>query len=578
MIVLKKSATDPDLQWFNEARLGMFVHFGVYALLARGEHVLQRENIPRAEYERLMHEFNPERFDAEQWIDVAEAMGARYITVTAKHLDGFCMFDSALTDYTITNSPFGRDLIGELVEACHRRDMRICLYYSRAEWHHRNYIHDPRARYSLAGPQPGQQPDWPRYMEFFLGQLRELCTNYGRIDGFWFDAYGPTYPGDPTPRDVYRMLKRYQPAAVINDRNEYGDFFTPERTLPEDLTGYLFEACQAVGTEWGYEEDVDLFSAPFLIRSLAHVVGHGGNFLLNIGPKADGSLPEDRVRRMRLLGDWVRRNREAVFGTESVPLVSPAGKAFRDRVAAAQFYAVQRGTEVFLLLPEWPQSDRIRVSNLTTLPKQALVLGYDGELTAEMTAHGLDIKGLPPYPPQQAVNVVKLCFEQTLRIKPPTPVPTPKLAVHPTRATVLLPQAAQREGRQRKGRLVQVCFEQDRAADAGGAAGAGSTAVLTGWWRPEQKARWPVTCTEETAVTVSVDLRCPQEQAGSELVVEAAGQQLSCTIAATPKGAFRTQKVGVLHLPPGASTVTLRPGRMVWPRHFADVRAVRLTP
>ena len=116
-------------------------------------------------------------------------MGARYITITAKHLDGFCMFDSALTNYKITNTPFVHDLVGELAEACHRRSMHICFYYSRAEWHHRNYLHDPDAGYSLIRPLPEQRPDWSKYIEYFLGQLREFCTNYGRVDGFWFDAY-----------------------------------------------------------------------------------------------------------------------------------------------------------------------------------------------------------------------------------------------------------------------------------------------------------------------------------------------------------------------------------------------------
>ncbi|GAG40523.1 unnamed protein product, partial [marine sediment metagenome] len=250
---------------------GMFVHFGIYAQVGRGEWIQYREDIPRAEYEKLMHTFNPAKFDADSWVDLAERAGCRYIAFTAKHHDGFCMFDSALTDYKITNTPFERDFTGELIQACHRRGMRIVLYYSPPDWHHPNFVNLKGAFKDLDNPPATDRPDWPKYLAYFHGQIEELCTKYGRIDGIWFDGSHKSekmWQG----RKVYRTIKKHQPGAVINDRCRCGDFFTPERSLPENLDGYLFEACQSVSaTGWGYNRKSPQFSVPNLVENLVRL-------------------------------------------------------------------------------------------------------------------------------------------------------------------------------------------------------------------------------------------------------------------------------------------------------------------
>ena len=225
-IVRKESAVDPQLRWFGQARFGMFVHFGVYAPLGKGEWAMYHEDIRREAYEPLMAEFCPHRFDADEWVDVAEGAGARYITVTAKHHDGFCLFDSALTDWKITNTPFGRDLIGELVAACQRRGMRIVLYYSQPDWHHPNYVHLPGAFKDLWYARADDAPDWRRYQAYLRGQVLELVTQYGPIDGLWFDGSHKSEQAWQG-KQLYALIKQHQPGAVVNDRARYGDFFTP---------------------------------------------------------------------------------------------------------------------------------------------------------------------------------------------------------------------------------------------------------------------------------------------------------------------------------------------------------------
>jgi len=252
-IVRRQSKQDPRLRWFGEARFGMFVHFGIYSQIGHGEWVMLREGIARREYEKLARSFNPRKFDADRWVDLAAQAGARYITFTAKHHDGFCMFDSQLTDFKITNTPFGRDLLRELVDACHRRGMRIVVYYSQPDWRHRSYVHRPGAFKDLQTIPPDQEPDWPTYQAYMEGQVRELVTNYGRIDGIWFDGFHCSEK-QWRGRRLYRLIKQHQPCAVVNDRARYGDFFTPERSLPDDLSDSLFEACESVQADgWGYK-------------------------------------------------------------------------------------------------------------------------------------------------------------------------------------------------------------------------------------------------------------------------------------------------------------------------------------
>jgi alpha-L-fucosidase len=562
-VVSRKSKRDPNLRWFDEARFGMFIHFGLYALLGRGEWVMYEQNIPRREYERLLRRFNPRKFDADAWVDLAVESGARYVTVTAKHHDGFCLFDSALTDFKITNTPFGRDLIGELARACRRRGVRIVLYYSQPDWHHPNFVHRKGAFKDLQPPPADQRPDWPAYQKYLEGQVRELVTGYGRIDGIWFDGSHKS-EREWRGRRLYRLIKRHQPHAVVNDRARCGDFFTPERSLPDDLTGYLFEACEAVQTwHWGYQRQADLHNVPHLIESLVRMAAAGGNYLLNVGPRPDGTIPAAQAARMRMIGRWLRRCGEAVYATQACKLETPG----RDVLAT------RRGNDVYLHLLRWPPTSRLIVPGVRSLPDAVRLLGSKRAIHAEQTRRGLKLTGLPALPVEDSVNVIRLRFGAgpRLRLRRAERPCVPTVALRPKGATRLPAAAARTSGFGVKG-----CKLRLRTVEEGAAAG---SACLTNWWALAQSASWRVRSPGRRRVRVAIELACPRPYAGSRFVLRCGRDKLTAAVRPTASfDDFRRQDVGVVTLPAGTSTIVLRPTCMPYAYLFADVRALRLTP
>ena len=301
--------------WFFEKRFGMFVHWGLYAIPAWHEQLLWRGAVTRAEYEKLIGEFNPTAFDPDRWLDAVEAAGMAYLCFTTKHHDGFCLWDTKETDYSVMHSPYGRDVLAMLADACARRGILLCLYYSLPDWHHRHYPNQGR-HHEMFGPRPGDEPDERKYLDYVRAQVRELLTGYGPIHAFFWDV-NVAELCDPSINDMVREL---QPAALINDRGPGpGDYSTPERHVP---AGREFsrptEACQSMGREgWGYREDEDYYSHPFLMRSIDRILAMGGNYLLNVGPKADGTLPGECVSGLERIGRWYERVREAF--THAVP-------------------------------------------------------------------------------------------------------------------------------------------------------------------------------------------------------------------------------------------------------------------
>jgi len=359
--------------WFFERRFGLFVHWGLYALGEWHEQEQFRRPVPRAEYARQIERFNPAKYNPDEWLDVAESVGMRYVTFTSKHIDGFCMFDSAQTDYKVTNTPYGRDVLAMLAEACHRRDMALCIYYSVADMHHPNYPNAGRS-YELPVPDPGDEPDLDRYLAYVEAQVRELCTNYGHLHGFWWDA-NVIQHFDPRFRALIRSL---QPDAIINGRGfdapwpaeEAGDCSTPERDY--DPTGeHLLaferptEACQAVGVEsWGYRAEEDYYTDAHLVRSIDRMMARGGNYLLNVGPKPDGTLPERAVRMLRTIGDWYHRVEEALVEVEPCS----------DLIVNREVLLTRRGNTLYVHLVTPPRTNAVILAPLVKLPRTATLL------------------------------------------------------------------------------------------------------------------------------------------------------------------------------------------------------------
>lgn len=374
--------------WFVQRRLGLFIHWGIYALGGWHEQEQFRARVPRDEYARKMHEFNPVRYDPDEWLDLAEGAGMTYVCFTSKHVDGFCMFDSAHTEYKVTNTPYGRDALAMLAEACERRGFPLCIYYSVADMHHPNYPNAGRS-YELPAPDPGDGPDLERYLAYLEAQVRELCTNYGTVHGFWWDA---NVIGHEDPR-INNLIRSLQPNAVINGRGfskgslspmRFGDedFDTPERSSVYDvgadqLTAYTrpTEACQSVGIEsWGYRSNEDYYTDAHLIRSIDVVLARGGNYLLNVGPKADGTIPETSARILRCVGAWHRAVRESFEGTEILP----------ELICNKEVLLTRRGNDLYVHLFKPPTGTAAVLAPLAALPRQATLLNTGEPVEARL--------------------------------------------------------------------------------------------------------------------------------------------------------------------------------------------------
>lgn len=356
--------------WFGEKRFGMFVHWGLYALNAWHEQDQWRRRIPRADYIPLIDQFNPVNFDPDAWLDVAEAAGMEYICLTTKHHDGFCLWDTAQTDYNIMNTPYGKDVLRMLADACHRRNFPLCLYYSVVDWHHPNYPNQGRS-HELPAPEAGDEPDFDRYRDFLVEQVRELCTNYGPIHGFWWDM-NVTGVVDPS---INNLIRELQPAAVINNRGfDDGDFGTPERDMTTDESRVFqqrTEACQSVGREsWGYRENEDYYSDAHLIRSIDRALARGGNYLLNVGPKPDGTLPDESVAILGRIGDWYNSVKEA-FGD-----AQPASH----KTDNTDVLLTERGDTLYVHLFREPVMSRVLLNPMDRLPARATLLNNGAAL------------------------------------------------------------------------------------------------------------------------------------------------------------------------------------------------------
>lgn len=320
--------------WFFRERFGMFVHWGIYAVEGWHEQLQWRRGVPRAEYVRLAEQFNPVNFRPDAWLDLCEEAGMSYLCFTAKHHDGFCMWDTAQTDYNIMHTPYRRDVLAMLAEACHRRGIRLGLYYSCPDWHHPNSLNFGR-HHQLPQPNPGDQPDLLKYIDFVQRQLVELCSNYGEISEFFWDI-----PQEMNFPQLNATIRRLQPSCLINDRGYGpGDYSTPEREIPP---GEGFdkptEACDSVGRcSWGYRKNEDYYTPLTIQRNIDKMLARGGNFLLNVGPKPDGTIPEEAVGILRKVGAWYKEVRKA-FDAEPFAFEEAAGNACLTRADDGTLY------------------------------------------------------------------------------------------------------------------------------------------------------------------------------------------------------------------------------------------------
>ena len=345
-------------EWFQDARFGMFIHWGVYSVLGHGEWVMNNEKITVPEYEKLAPQFDPEKFSAADIVALAKAAGMRYITITAKHHDGFAMFATKQNRWNIVDAtPWHRDPMKELAEECRRQGVKLFFYYSELDWHHPDYRFENGATGHNTGRAGGG--DWQHYLDFMNAQLRELLTNYGPIGGIWFDGYWDNRQADWQLDKRYSMIHSLQPAALIgsnhHERPHPGeDFQMFEKDLPgqktaewnnaSEVSALPLETCDTINTSWGYDSRDQKYKSPKeLIHYLVRAAGYNSNLLLNIGPRPDGTVQPEFVERLRAVGAWLRKNGETIYGTRGGPASPRAWGAM-----------TRKGDKIYVHVLDWP--------------------------------------------------------------------------------------------------------------------------------------------------------------------------------------------------------------------------------
>ncbi len=354
-------------EWFENARFGMFIHWGVYSVLGDGEWVMNQQQIPIKAYEKIPAFFNPTEFDAKAWVQLAKAAGMKYITITSKHHDGFAMWDSKVSDYNIVKkTPYGKDVLKMLADECHKEGIRLFFYHSQLDWHHPDYF--PRGNTGGSWTGRADKGDWNKYLDYMDAQLTELLTNYGDIAGIWFDGMWDKKDADWRLDKTYGLIHKLQPAALVGSNHHRApfageDFQMFEKDLPgHNTTGFSpeqkvgdlpKETCETINHSWGFDlKDSHHKSRKELIQYVIKAAGYGANFLLNVGPMPNGKIQPEHIERLQQMGEWLSKNGETIYNTKGGPL-TPRTWGVTTQKGNKVYVHILNWTDEALVLPSW---------------------------------------------------------------------------------------------------------------------------------------------------------------------------------------------------------------------------------
>jgi len=383
------SEGDPErerrMKWWHEARFGMFIHWGLYSVLGRHEWVMENEGIPIADYEQLAKRFTPKPSAARAWAKLARQAGQKYMVMTTKHHEGFCLFDTKLTDYCAPKQACGRDLVREYVDAARAEGLRVGFYYSLMDWHHPDgarCAEDEAAR--------------RRFVDYIHGQVRELCTNYGKLDVLWYDVNWPLKPEGWEAETMNAMVRQLQPEIIINNRTGLpGDFATPEQRI--EAANRAWESCMTMNDSWGYHRaDDDWKSSKTIVRNLITCARDGGNYLLNIGPRPDGSIPEESIRDLTEVGKWMAKNGDTIYNAEPCKV---------RRSNYANF--TRKGNTLYMHVQFWPGETAV-VAGLNAQVKSARLHASGKPVKFEQGQFRVRLTGMPAAAPDDPVTTIAL--------------------------------------------------------------------------------------------------------------------------------------------------------------------------
>jgi alpha-L-fucosidase len=417
---------DARMAWWRDARFGMFIHWGLYAVPAGeykgqrskeiGEWIMSWANIPRAEYEHFAEQFNPVKFDAAAWVATAKNAGMKYIVITSKHHDGFAIYDSAVSDYDIVDrTPYKKDPVAELAAATKKAGLKFCFYYSIMDWHHPSQFVDAPGKDRTAGNHqnqmlPGQKPVYVAYMK---AQLKELVTKYDPAV-LWFDGEWGDWWTEEDGQDLYAYVRGLKPSIIINNRvgkgrkgmegmnrtdREYsGDFGTPEQQIPANgIPGVDWESCMTLNDTWGFKAyDDNWKSTETLVRNLIDIASKGGNYLLNVGPTAQGEIPAASVERLAGMGKWMAVNGESIYGTTASP--------FTAQLAFGR--ATKKGDRLYVQVFDWPANGTLTLPSWGGTPKKAWLLATKADVPLKASTDGITLTVSGPAPDPIASVIV----------------------------------------------------------------------------------------------------------------------------------------------------------------------------